>query len=466
MCARVSRELHGPAVEVRGQAAEDANFKHEPEPSLASGRPRDARRDGDATAGLDSGGMAVALPRDLRLLAGAVFLSAAGDLLALVTLALLVHDLTGDGLAVSALFAATMVPAVVLAPVAGQLADRTETVRLLVITSLLASGVAAALAFAPSLGAILALTVLLAAAGAVAQPAEFALVPCVAAPGRLAQANGLLEAARYAGFAAGPAMAGVMVAAGGERLALLVNAGSFLAITAAAGLMRARREPAPAAQADRARDGVAHLWHDPVLRITLLTNVAALLFISASITIEVFYVKDVLAAGDAAYAAVVAAWMAAMVAGATALAGRLPQSHAAAIALLALALQGAGMAAQTAWTILPVALAGYAVGGLGHGVKNTLLRVVIQRRVPGRLHGRAFAAYSAARNAAELVALAAGGALVAAIGPRPALLIAGLGPVVLAAVGLAVLRAVAGSPAVSAAGVRGRLTEGSAPPVP
>ena len=101
-----------------------------------------------------------------------------------------------------------------------------------------------------------------------------------------------------------------------------------------------------------------------------------------------------------------------------------------------------------------------------HGVKNTLLRVVIQRRVPGRLHGRAFAAYSAARNAAELVALAAGGALVAAIGPRPALLIAGLGPVVLAAVGLAVLRAAAGSPAVSAAGVRGRLTEGSAPPVP
>jgi len=33
---------------------------------------------------------------DLRLLAGAVFLSAAGDLLALVTLALLVHDLTGN----------------------------------------------------------------------------------------------------------------------------------------------------------------------------------------------------------------------------------------------------------------------------------------------------------------------------------------------------------------------------------
>jgi MFS family permease len=377
---------------------------------------------------------------DLRLLAGAVFLSAAGDLLALVTLALLVHDLTGDGLAVSALFAATMVPVVALAPAAGQLTDRVETVRLLGVVSLLAAGVAVALAFAGDLAAILALTALLAAVSAVAQPAEFALVPHVAAPGELARANGLLEASRYAGFAVGPTVAGVIVAFGGERLALLVNAASFLAIAAAAALMRARRPPLESPTPNRARDGVMYLWRDPVLRVTLLVNVAALLFISASITIEVFYVKDVLEAGDAAYAAIVAVWMAAMVAGATGLAGRLPQRSAAAVALVALAVQGAGMAAQTAWAILPVAIAGYAVGGLGHGVKNTLLRLVIQQRVPDRLHGRAFAAYNAARNAAELVALAAGGVLVAAIGPRPALLIAGLGPVVLAAVGLAVLQ--------------------------
>ncbi len=377
---------------------------------------------------------------DLRLLAGAVFLSAAGDLLALVTLALLVHDLTGDGLAVSALFAATMVPVVALAPVAGQLADRVEAVGLLRVTSLLAAGVAVALAFAGDLTPILGLTALLAGVGAVAQPAEFALVPHVAAPGDLTRANGLLEAARYAGFAVGPVLAGVIVAFGGERLALLVNAASFLAIAAATALLRARRPPLKSPAPDRARDGVVHLWRDPVLRVTLLVNVAALLFISASITIEVFYVKDVLEAGDAAYAAIVGVWMAAMVAGATGVAGRLPQRSAATVALVALAVQGAGMAAQTAWAILPVAFAGYAVGGLGHGVKNTLLRLTIQQRVPGRLHGRAFAAYSAARNAAELVALAAGGLLVAAIGPRPALLIAGLAPVVLAAVGLVVLR--------------------------
>jgi hypothetical protein len=53
------------------------------------------------------------------------------------------------------------------------------------------------------------------------------------------------------------------------------------------------------------------------------------------------------------------------------------------------------------------------------------------------LHGRVSAAYNAARNTAELAALGAGGILVSAVGPRPALLIAGLGPVVAGLVGLA-----------------------------
>ncbi|HYN52942.1 MAG TPA: hypothetical protein VES62_18625, partial [Thermoleophilaceae bacterium] len=56
-------------------------------------------------------------PRDLRLLAGAVFLSATGDFVALITLALTVHELTGSGLAVSALFATTLVPVLALAGV-------------------------------------------------------------------------------------------------------------------------------------------------------------------------------------------------------------------------------------------------------------------------------------------------------------------------------------------------------------
>ena len=129
-----------------------------------------------------------------------------------------------------------------------------------------------------------------------------------------------------------------------------------------------------------------------------------------------------------------------MVFGALSLPQRVPPQAMAAVALGALALQGAGMAAQTAWAVLPAALAGYLVGGVGHGLKNALVRTVIAQRVASAAHGRAFAAYNAARNAAELGALGAGGLLVGALGARNALVLAGLGPVVAALLGLAALR--------------------------
>jgi hypothetical protein len=192
-----------------------------------------------------------------------------------------------------------------------------------------------------------------------------------------------------------------------------------------------------------------------VLRPVIVAAVGALLCISAVMTAEVFYVKDVLGAGDAAYALLTAVWMLGMVLGATTLPARVPPKLMAGVALVALGVQGAGVAGQTAWAVLPVALVGYAIGGVGHGLKNTLIRTVVAARVPRALHGRAFAAYNAARNAAELGALGAGGVLVSAVGAREALLIAGLGPVIAAVGGLVALRRSAGTltPAYGWAGV-------------
>ncbi len=381
------------------------------------------------------------MARDLRLLAGAVFLSAAGDLLALVVLALHVHELTGTGLAVSALLATTLVPMVVVAPLAGLVTDRFESVRVLVAASLAQAVVAAVLAFSSDLAAILVLASLLTVGNGFAQPAEFTLVPAVAGTRRLTEATGVIEAARYAGFAAGPLLAAGLAALG-SRPALLVNAVTFLAIAAAAGALGARRAPAPATASGRARalDGVRLLRRDPVLRVTLVAAVGALVFISTALTVEIFYVKDVIGGSDSAYALVVCGWMAGMVLGATAVARRIPARAAGAAALVALAVQGAGMAGQAAWAVLPVALTGYLVGGLGHGVKNVVLRSLIALRTPEAVHGRAFAAYNAARSTAELGALGAGGVLVSALGPRAALVLAGLGPIAAAAAGLTALR--------------------------
>jgi Na+/melibiose symporter-like transporter len=375
--------------------------------------------------------------RDLRLLSGAVALSAAGDLLLVVVLSLRVHDLTGDGFAVAALFAALMAPVVVLAPLAGRLVDRFETRAVLVAVSLAQAGVASGLVFADGLVAILALAALLGAGAAVAGPAEASLVPLTSDD--LARANGWVETARYAGFTAGPILAGVLTAAGGTDLGLAANAASFLAVAIGGALMRTRRVPAPAVTQHRG-GGLKLLTADPVLRVTLGAAVAALVCISASMTVEVFYVRDVVGAGGTGFALVFAGWTAGMVLGAVRVSTRVKAPLATA-GLVALAVQGGGMAAAALWAVLPWVIVGYFVGGIGHGVKNVLLRTLIGQRVPAVAHGRAFAAYGAARNTAELGALGLGGVLISLFGAQPALLVAGLGPVVAGAIGLTLLGA-------------------------
>ena len=398
--------------------------------------------------------------RDLRLLAAAVFLSAAGDLLALIVLALRVHDLTGSGLAVSALVATTLVPLVALAPLAGFVTDRFESVRVLVTASLAQAVVAAALAFSGDLAMILALSALLTAGNAFGQPAEFTLVPAVAGARGVTEATGILEAVRYAGFAAGPVLAAGLAVLG-TRAALLLTAAGYVAIAAAAGAMRSRRLPGvdAARRHPRALDGFRLLYADRVLWLTIAAAVGGLLFIAAALTAEIFYVKDVVGGSDTAYALVVCGWMAGMVFGATALARRVPLPLVAVAALVALAVQGAGVGLQTAAAILPLAFAGYLVGGVGHGVKNVLLRALISLRVPEAVHGRAFAAYNAARGTAELGAVATGGVLVSALGPRTALMVAGLGAIVAALAGLTALRQRADAASrPETVGVRGAVT--------
>jgi MFS family permease len=377
--------------------------------------------------------------RDRRLLSGAVGLSALGDFLGFIPLALHVQEHTGSGIAVAGLFIALWAPSVVLGGAAGLLADRVESRRLLRDVSLGQAAVAVVLAFTfGGLAATLALTALLGVGVALAQPAEFALVPAVAGPKGVAAANGRIEAARYLGFTLGPVLGGLLAAAGGTRIALVVNAASFLAVAVAAHALRARRDPGGSDRStERARDGIAFLLSDGVLAPVIVAAFVSLLFMTASATAEVFFAKDVLHAGDSGYGVLMTLWTLGMVVGSTLVASRVPAAAYATAALGAMALQGAGLALPTLWLVLPFALGAYLAGGVGHGTKNVLVRTLIHARVPEALRGRAWAAYSAGRNGAELIALVGGGLLVSAIGARWTLLAAGALPVVAAAVALA-----------------------------
>ena len=381
--------------------------------------------------------------RALSLLSGAILVSALGDFLAVIPLALhLEHD-SGSGIVVAGLFIALWTPVVLLAAPAGLLVDRADPRRALIGVSCGQALVAVGLAFADSTAAILALTALLGCGVAVSNPAEFALVPAIAgSDDELKRANGRIESARYLGYTLGPLLGGALAASGGTHVALLIDAASFAAVALVAAALPVRRAPVREHQdLGRARDGIVFLLRDRILALVVAVAFVSLLFMTASAAAEVFFATDVLGAGDVGYGAVMTAWTAGMVFGATALPRRVPAAAAATVALFAIAVQGAGLALPTLWLSFAFALVAYAIGGSAQGLKNVLIRTLIHERVPERLHGRAYAAYNGLRNGAELVALAGGGVLVSAIGARSTLLLAGALPVLAALAGLAARRA-------------------------
>jgi Na+/melibiose symporter-like transporter len=374
--------------------------------------------------------------RDFRILASAIGVSAVGDWLATVPLLLLVREMTDSGIAVSALLICLWAPIVVLAGHVGLVVDRFETKRLFAVVSLAQAAVAVGLAFAGSIALILVLAALLGAGFAVSQAAEFALVPAVAGAGREQEANGYVESARYVGLVGGPLLGGLVAATAGIDAAMLLNAASFVALAAAALSLRAERQPVRHEDGDRARarDGVAQLVRDPVLGLAMGVAFVSLLFMSASIPADVFFVKDDLGMGDVAYGAVLTTWTAGMLAGSLLLSRRIPAAALVTAAFVAVAVQGLGKAVAPLWLLYGFMLGCYAVAGAAHGVKNVAFRTLIHLRVPAQAHGRAFAAYNGIRNSAELGALAAGGVLVAVLGARATLAIAG-GAAALAGIG-------------------------------
>ena len=152
----------------------------------------------------------------------------------------------------------------------------------------------------------------------------------------------------------------------------------------------------------------------------------------------VVFATESLDVGERGYGLLMALWTAGMAAGALGLARRVPAHGLAAGALVAVAVQGAGIAAPALWVIAPLAAAGYLVGGLAHGTKNVLVRTLIHERAPRHLRGRAYAAYNGLRNGAEIVALTCGGILIATAGARWTLLLAGGLPVLVALAALVV----------------------------
>ena len=93
--------------------------------------------------------------------------------------------------------------------------------------------------------------------------------------------------------------------------------------------------------------------------------------------------------------------------------------------LTAIALLGLGLVGTGAAPVLPIAMFTFALAGLGNGTFLVAVRVLMQRRIPEHLHGRAFGLQDAVDSWGFGAAILAGGALAASVGGRATFLLAG-----------------------------------------
>ena len=387
-----------------------------------------------------SAGMSLLRRRDFQLIFVAFALSALGDYVALITLTLRIQETTGSGWAVAGLLLTGLVPPVLLAPLAGLLVDRMETVRVLAVTALLQAGVAAALAFTSGVFPTLGLSFLLGAGLAVTQPALFALLPRAVGEERTTQANAFLEVARWGGAAAGPVLAAVLSQRFGAGSTLLANAVTFVAVAVLVSMLRVRRRPEPyaeeaTARKGQARQGLVFIAREPLLRVVVPMVGFMVVFAAADNVAEVFFAKDVLRAGDTGYGVLITTWTIGMVIGSTAAGRILRPAHLAPAVVLLPMVGGGAVALAAASAIYPLAVTMFLVGGFANGVELVGMRSLLHRRVPDRLRGRAFAAYYGMVQAAQIVALGASGGLVELAGPRMTMVFAGLGTAAVGVVG-------------------------------
>ena len=172
-------------------------------------------------------------------------------------------------------------PFLLLSMPLGLLADRTSRTRLMALAETLR-----ALALLLLLGLIvtgnvsiaaLAIIGFMAAVGTVAfSVAAPSLVPALVQVDGLAQANGRLELARSAAFAAGPALAGALIAWTGASAAFVL---SGMLSVAAVLCLRGIAEPARAAMPARhplleLQDGAKWVWQSDLLRPMMFCSIA------------------------------------------------------------------------------------------------------------------------------------------------------------------------------------------------
>ena len=354
--------------------------------------------------------------RNYRLYFAGQLLSLMGTWIQTVAQSWLVYQLTGSAVLLGIVNFATQVPILVLAPLAGALADQMDRRRLIILTQAVLMSLALALAVLTLTGVIavwhiLVLATLQGIVNSFDMPARQSFVVEMVGKEDLPNAIALNSTMFNSARMIGPAVGGLLVALVGEGWCFLINAASFLAVLAGLARMSLRISAKPAlAGSGGIAEGLAFVAKtEPFRSLLLLVALVSLAGMPFTVLLPVFATE--LHAGPEGYGLLMGAVGVGALAGALRLAAhrdvrRLERLPPLATGGLALGL----LLFSQAPSFWPAAAALLLVGFClitETATSNTLL----QSLVPDRLRGRVMACYMMCfAGLAPFGALAAGAA--------------------------------------------------------
>ena len=365
-------------------------------------------------------------------------ISQVGDVAQFTTLALLIVELTGSGLGVSAVVLAEIVPVLLLAPLAGSLVDRLPRVKVMVAADLVRLVLAAVLAlWHGSAPVAYAVAFGLSAGQVFFSPAAQSLLPSVVRDEELVAANsGIWTAAVTAQIAVAP-VAALLAVQVGFGPAFAANAVSFaLSAVVLRGLREPDRPPPVEVTSPfaHAREALGALGQIPLLTALSAGQFLAALSAGATSALLVVLAQERVGGGEG-YGLLVAAIGAGAALGPLLLLRRIEDPRRPLYVFGPYAVRGLVDLALVVVTSLPLAAAALVVYGLSTSTGSVTFSSLVQSRVPEHLRGRAFAGFDVLWQTGRMLSLLGGGLLADTVGIRAVYLLGGLLLLAAAAVG-------------------------------
>ncbi|MEA2212680.1 MAG: hypothetical protein QOF83_2628 [Solirubrobacteraceae bacterium] len=349
-----------------------------------------------------------------------------------LALAVLVYRRTGSALGATAFFVCSQVGPALLSPVLVSRVDQRSPRRVLPMLYILEAALFGVLAWLTgrfSLPAVLALVVLDGTVALVARSlARAATVEILRPVDLLPEGNALTNVVFSICYMAGPAIGGVVVAAGGTVAALLVNCGLFagigLVLVTTGGLPRAAVDPVP--NKGRVRAALSHVRHDLALRWMLVLQAGGAAAFAMSIPVEVVLASHTLHAGAGGYGALMSGWGAGAVVG-SAVYARWRRRPALALMIGSAVTMALGFVLMAAAPSIVVAVIGAALGGVGNGGGLMAAKTMLQDYTPQRWMAMVTSLNESISQVAPGIGILLGGGLTAVASPRLALAVAAVG---------------------------------------